>query len=205
MLGPLIQRIEVTAPKGRRRLIAIAGPPASGKSTLAERLSFQLKNSVVVPMDGFHLENAILQRRGLLRRKGAPETFDLEGFTQLIRRLAVAREVTFPIFDRVADRAVAAGGVVTAACDTVLVEGNYLMFDAPGWRDLSPIWDLSIRLTLSEQTLERRLQARWTGLGFSDLDAMRKISCNDLPNAQRVAACKLPCDVTLSETDIQKQ
>jgi len=70
-------------PKGRR-LIAIAGAPASGKSTLAARVVEGLNAQVpgraaVVPMDGFHLDDTVLSARGDLARKGAPHTFDVLG------------------------------------------------------------------------------------------------------------------------------
>ena len=73
-------RIQLLARSNRRTLIAIGGPPASGKSTLAETLQERLNEQSMpcglVPMDGFHLDNEILNARGLLSRKGAPETFD---------------------------------------------------------------------------------------------------------------------------------
>ena len=88
-------------PRQGRRLVALAGPPATGKSTLAgalcERLSRDGQSAVVVPMDGFHLDNRILEARGLLARKGAPETFDADGFIALIRRLKSGAEVVAPL------------------------------------------------------------------------------------------------------------
>ncbi len=77
-----------------RYIVAIAGPPASGKSTLSEAVSGQINLirgepiCAVVAMDGFHLDNSVLDARGLRLRKGAPETFDAEGFVRLIRRVA---------------------------------------------------------------------------------------------------------------------
>ncbi|MDO7629820.1 MAG: NB-ARC domain-containing protein, partial [Loktanella sp.] len=66
--------------EGGRLIVAIAGAPGSGKSTLAKevarRISLQKCPCIVVPMDGFHLDNAILEDLNLIARKGAPETFD---------------------------------------------------------------------------------------------------------------------------------
>src|SRR5690606_11329337 len=66
------------AGKERRLVVAIAGPPGAGKSTLSAALHGLLPegSAEVVAMDGFHFDDAILDRRGLRARKGAPETFD---------------------------------------------------------------------------------------------------------------------------------
>ena len=71
--GQLASEIEKQAIGGKRALIAIAGAPGSGKSTFAERLSGYLgKKASVIPMDGFHLDNSVLEAKGLLSVKGAP-------------------------------------------------------------------------------------------------------------------------------------
>src|SRR6476619_8273034 len=78
------------------RLLGITGAPAVGKTTLAAALGLP-----VVAMDGFHYADVELVRRGLLDRKGAPETFDAEGYAALLRR--VRREepdVVAPMFER---------------------------------------------------------------------------------------------------------
>ena len=67
-----------------RRLLGIAGAPGAGKSTLAAAVAGAVPGSVVVPMDGFHLADVELRRRGLLDRKGAPETFDGWGYAALL-------------------------------------------------------------------------------------------------------------------------
>src|SRR6478735_12010411 len=78
-----------------RALLGIAGAPGAGKSTMAERLVSRIgPEAVVVPMDGFHLHDDELARLGLGDRKGAPETFDVAGFTALLRRLRVELEHT---------------------------------------------------------------------------------------------------------------
>ena len=69
---------------GKRFLLGITGPPAAGKTCLAETLAALITErrgrgfAVVAPMDGFHLSNAVLDARGLRAVKGAPQTFDAE-------------------------------------------------------------------------------------------------------------------------------
>lgn len=188
----------------KRRLVALVGAPASGKSTLAGQLCEALNTRAcaaqVVPMDGFHLHNQILIDRGLMRRKGAPQTFDLSGLAHLLARLGQQEDTYIPIFDRRRDIAIAAGALVPADCDTVIVEGNYLMFDQPGWRDLAPVWDLSVRLDVPWEVLKSRLVARWLTHGLTPEDAEKRATENDLINARSVAEHALPCSLRFTAT-----
>src|SRR3954462_5254323 len=73
-----------------RALLGLVGPPGAGKSTLAAALQAEFaKVAQVVPMDGFHLSNAELERLGRRSRKGGPDTFDSAGYVALLRRLLV--------------------------------------------------------------------------------------------------------------------
>jgi len=186
---------------GGRRLIALAGPPGSGKSTLAEALCSRLgemnETVALVPMDGFHLDNRVLTQRGLLPRKGAPETFDARGFVALVRRLKAGGEVIVPVFDRARDIAIAGAGVVPDNAATVIVEGNYLLFDEDPWRGLASLWDFSVFLDLSEATLRDRLVQRWRDNGLAPEAALRRAEENDLPNARRILAARLGSGMTL--------
>lgn len=197
----LVEHVLAAPRAGRRRVIALAGGPASGKSTLAKKLADHLDEegcaAQVVPMDGYHLHNQILIDRGLLNRKGAPETFDALGFVHLVARLHDEAEVFYPIFDRKKDIAIAGGGVIEAGCDTVIVEGNYLLHDTPIWRDLSEHWDLSVRLDVESGIVKDRLIERWLAHGLSIEQAEMRAAENDLINAQSVAEMSLPSDVTI--------
>lgn len=186
---------------GRGRFItAIAGPPGAGKSTLATGVAAALGHGArVVPMDGFHYDNAVLARRGLLPRKGAPETFDLDGFAVLLRRLRAGDAAAIPVFDRAADLSRAAADVVAAEDRLLVVEGNYLLLDEPGWRDLAPLFDLTVAIVVPEAELERRLVRRWRDHGLDAAAAAARAQANDLPNARRVVAGSRPADLLLRQ------
>ena len=176
-----------------RFALAVAGPPGSGKSTLADQLSAQIERpSCVIPMDGFHLDNRTLETRGLLARKGAPETFDLRGFSELIDRLLDGRTVLYPTFDRVSDAVVPDGGSVPPGTEILIFEGNYLLFDETDWAELNRRWDASVWIEVPEDVLQERLVQRWRDHGLSEQAAQDRASQNDMRNAQRIKSAVLP-------------
>ncbi len=181
-----------------RFLVALAGPPASGKSTLAATLAATLSPGArVVPMDGFHYDDAVLEARGLRSRKGSPPTFDAMGFLHLIRRLRDEDEVAIPIFDRSMELSRAGADIVGPDDRILIVEGNYLLLDEDPWRRLAPMFDLTVFLDVTEDELVRRLTARWKAHGREDQAARDWIASNDLPNALTVITRSLPAEITL--------
>jgi pantothenate kinase len=198
-------RVVAELARGKDRFVtAIAGPPGSGKSTLASRLAHDLNaqsagTAMVIPMDGFHYDNAVLKRRNLLARKGAPETFDFGGFLALLNRLLEpAEEVAIPIFDRKLDLARAGAKLVTASHRILIVEGNYLLLDEPPWSMLAGRFDLTCRLQVDLGELERRIVQRWLDHGYEPGEARARATSNDLPNAHRVLAKALEPDLVVT-------
>lgn len=136
---------------GNRVLLGLTGAPGAGKSTFAAYLKepFGAK-AVVVPMDGFHLGNAILDGTPLKQRKGAIDTFDVGGYLSLLQRLRRREEhvVYAPDFRRSIEEPIAASIAVPASVPLVITEGNYLLMDQPQWREvraqLDEVWFLEV-------------------------------------------------------------
>ena len=186
----------------KRFLIAIAGPPGAGKSTMADNLADTLKarseTAEVLPMDGFHMDNAILIERGLLARKGIPETFDVRGFLDIIRAVRPAdQDVLIPVFDRSREIAIASARVVSPEHRFIIVEGNYLLFSQGKWAELEGIFDYSVMLAPPIEVLEERLWARWRGYKLTEEEASAKVYGNDLPNGRLILGNRRRADVTL--------
>ncbi|CAN7161413.1 pantothenate kinase [Brucella sp. NBRC 12952] len=177
-----------------RLIVAIAGPPGAGKSTISEYLRDAINKggvgpAVIVPMDGFHLDNAILDERGLRSRKGSPPTFDCAGFAALLERLKNASEdVVIPAFDRTLDLARAGAAIVRADHQILLVEGNYLLLDQEPWTELASFFDMTIFLEVPFSELERRLIQRWLDYGHTEDAARQRALSNDIPNAELVVS-----------------
>ena len=184
----LVQRIKTLSGQDRK-LIAIAGAPGSGKSTLAEDLAHQLgPTAAVMPMDGFHLDNDTLHTMDLFHRKGAPETFDADGFVALIKRLRGEDTVPYPTFDRDADRTVPDGGQINETTRIMLVEGNYLLLNQSPWDSLAGLFDMTVRLVVDHETLAARLITRWIDHGLSPENARDRALGNDMVNVRYVDA-----------------
>jgi pantothenate kinase len=202
--GPaaVAELIRTKAAGSPRVMVAIAGPPGSGKSTLAEHLRDVLVKSgetaAVVPMDGFHFDDAVLNSRGHRARKGAPFTFDVAGFRALLTRIrACEPDVAIPIFDRRLELSRNAAAIVDGTTQIILIEGNYLLLNKPPWRDLRSLFDFTILLSVPLEELERRLVRRWLEHGFDMAYATSWVGSNDLPNIREVLQGSGAADLTI--------
>lgn len=178
-------------PATGRAILGVAGVPGAGKTTFAEALVAALVKSHVpgfvahVPMDGYHLADVQLERLGLRNRKGAPETFDAEGYAALLARLKadVNRDVYAPGFERTIEQPIAGAMVVPAGTRLVVTEGNYLLLDEPRWREarshLDAVWWVETEETLRAS----RLVDRHVESGKSPDDAAAWIASVDEQNA----------------------
>lgn len=199
-LASIAAAIFKRAAKSQRFIVGIAGPPASGKSTRAEGLVdlFPEGSAVVVPMDGFHYDDRVLDQLGLRSRKGAPETFDFAGFATLLHRLkSRERNIAIPLFDRSLEISRAGAAIVDADVKFILVEGNYLLLDEAPWSGLADMFDFTIFVDVAREELERRLVERWREHGRDDDAARNWIDSNDMPNIDRVLRARRTADLVI--------
>jgi pantothenate kinase len=181
-----------------RTIIGIVGKPGGGKSTLSKFLLKGMDSTLVsvVPMDGFHLSNKVLKELGRSDRKGAQDTFDVNGFKTLIERIKLDNvdPIYYPIFDRSIEESIAAQGVVYPSTRVVIVEGNYLMHDRDGWQEISPLLDQSWYAFLEEDIRISRLISRHIAFGKDPESAKAWAKGSDQVNAELIEAGVGRCD-----------
>ncbi|MEU4690601.1 nucleoside/nucleotide kinase family protein [Actinoplanes sp. NPDC023714] len=199
----LVDRARALAGNGRRAVLGIAGAPAAGKTTLAEELVRALAATGVpvahVPMDGFHLADAELDRLGLRDRKGAPETFDAFGYAALLRRIHEGRDeiVYAPGFERVVEQPIAGAIPVFRESRLIVTEGNYLLLDDPRWRAVRQQLDEVWYVDLDREERLRRLVDRHVRFGKPPADALAWATGTDERNAEIIMATRDRADLVI--------
>jgi pantothenate kinase len=189
--GQLLERARALAARPGRAILGITGPPAAGKSTLAERLREELGAAAAyVPLDGFHLAHQLLVENGLVERKGAPDTFDAAGYVALLRRLRDPAEgvVYAPRFDRDIEDSIANAIPVPPDVPLVITEGNYLLLRSGPWAQVADLLDEVWYIELAEDTRLRRLIGRHMEFGRDRAEARDRATGSDQRNAVLIEA-----------------
>jgi pantothenate kinase len=179
-----------------RAILGIAGSPGAGKSTLVDELLVRIRAEMGddwvahVPMDGFHLADAQLDRIGARDRKGAPDTFDVAGYAHALERVQTETDdpVYVPGFDRTLEQPLAAALVVLPTARLVVTEGNYLLLDEPRWQRARRAMDAVWFVACEETTRVERLVARHIEFGKSAQAARDWVARTDQRNAELVEA-----------------
>jgi pantothenate kinase len=209
-----LARDALAATSAHRVLIGITGSPGAGKSTLAAAVVATLNaadaadapaptdgaTAVHLPMDGFHLANATLDRLGLRDRKGAIETFDGWGFAGLLERVLAETDHTVyaPGFERSVDEPVAGEIAIEPSARIVIVEGNYLLVDEGPWQRVGDLVDECWFVEASDEERVRRLVARHTESGRTPEAALAWALEVDGANARVIAPTVARADLVVS-------
>jgi pantothenate kinase len=189
------------AGRGHRAILGITGAPGAGKSTLARGIVEALGDRArLVGMDGFHLAQQELGRLGRQDRKGAPDTFDADGYVALLQRLRKNTEpvVYAPRFDRAIEEPIACAVPVDRDVPLVVTEGNYLLVDDGAWAQVRSLLDACWYVDLDEQTRLDRLVARHVSFGRTIDQAREWVARSDQRNAKLVAGTKHHADLIVT-------
>jgi pantothenate kinase len=142
----------------RRILVAVAGPPGSGKTTIATHIVALLNKAVSQPggnenesaaafaisvsVDGF---DTLPNRDEAYVRRGAPWTFDVDGIVKLVTALhdsaampiSARNIVKAPSFDHALKDPVEDDIQIGAETKIIILEGNYLLLNMEKWREIA--------------------------------------------------------------------
>jgi pantothenate kinase len=186
-----------------RTVIALAGPPGSGKSTIAAEVVRQLNHgattpiAAIIPMDGFHYPRAYLEalpnRDEAFRRRGVHWTFDANAVVQLAEKLHTSRKqnagtLLVPSFDHALKDPVEGGISVDPAIKIIILEGSFLLFDQAPWNRVSELADETWFVDVDPELARQRVAARHMRAGIERTweAALARVDMNDSLNGQEI-------------------
>lgn len=191
--------ISLTKKADTRVIIGLVGKPGAGKSTLSSYLLKKLpkETTALVPMDGFHLSNAQLTLLGRADRKGAPDTFDANGYADLLHRIKTnpAEDIYFPIFHREIEESIAAEGVIHSQASLIITEGNYLLLEDDGWSRVAETLTESWFINVDNDKRMSRLVARHIKFGKTPAEAQAWAHGTDERNAELIETTRSRANV----------
>jgi pantothenate kinase len=204
-VASLAARVRERAAGARRLVVGVCGAPGAGKSTLAALLVQELNReasgtAVLVPMDGFHLAASVIAADERATRRGAPDTFDPDGYAALLGRLrALVDDMVYaPEYRRQIEDPVAGAIAVPRSCRVVVTEGNYLLHPNPEWQrvrsQLDEVWFLQAP---DEDLRVKRLIERHERFGKTPDHARAHVLGSDERNASLVATHAARADLVL--------
>jgi pantothenate kinase len=195
-LGQLLARAALLLGGPSCGVLGITGPPGAGKSRLAARLAAEFGPvAALVGLDGFHIADAELRRLGLRERKGAPETFDRDGYAALLGRLGSEAGVIYvPVFDRALEDSIAAAVGIPPTAELVITEGNYLLH----WPEVRGLLDEVWYLDPPADQRRAALVERHVAFGKTVAQAREWVSRSDERNAELIARRREAADLVVA-------
>ena len=152
-------------------IIGVAGSVAGGKSTAARLLQtllsrlFSRKMVQLITTDGFLYPNVILEERGIMNRKGFPESYDMERLIQTLNEVKSGKEVDIPLYSHQVYDIVPGEFETIQQPDILIVEGiNTLQLPANQQIYVSDFFDFSIFMDAEPKLIEKWYLERFESL-----------------------------------------
>ncbi|MSP49829.1 MAG: type I pantothenate kinase [Alphaproteobacteria bacterium] len=170
ILGEVLRRRPAEPP----HLIGVGGSVAVGKSTFARSLGQRIAAGPAAPRveivttDGFLFPNRVLAERGLKRRKGFPESFDVDALRSALAAIRRRERVAVPLYSHATYDVDLVNVQIVSAPDVVILDGLHLaQIERPGE---SRLIDCLIYLEAEEATIEKWFADRMLPLMAAGVD-----------------------------------
>lgn len=214
-------------PSPSKYIVGLAGPPGAGKSTVSKEVTkrvnalwLQTNSSVeresgttqtdvaiALPMDGFHLYRSQLDMMEdpaeAHARRGAPWTFDPNGFLKCLTTLRSQGSVLAPSFDHGVGDPKENAIIVTRSHRVIVVEGNYLLLSDDNWKAIMDIFDERWYLDVDMEITLNRVIERFVVLGKPPEQVKARVEYNDRKNAELILASKVNADLIIKSVELQ--
>ncbi|CAG8558357.1 873_t:CDS:2 [Ambispora gerdemannii] len=215
----LVEKISPLDSK-ERFLLAIAGIPGSGKSTLTHKVTSLINKkvgnvAVMISMDGFHHPKSVLDTfedpEQAHARRGSYWTFDVEALLELVKtsRQPIDPEnssvIKAPSFDHAVGDPIKDDISILSSHKLVIFEGLYLLLTEPyPWdqiqKYMNELWFIDVEIPIAKDRIIIRHLA--SGIAKSKEGAAQRFENNDRPNAEYILAhCAQPTKIVYSVED----
>ncbi|KAE9585548.1 putative phosphoribulokinase/uridine kinase, P-loop containing nucleoside triphosphate hydrolase [Lupinus albus] len=206
-----------------KHLVALAGPPGAGKSTLANEVASRVNKlwsekasstdtqiqpphvAIVIPMDGFHLYRSELDAmenpKEAHARRGAPWTFNPSRLLTCLKNLRTHGSVYVPSFDHGVGDPVEEDIFVNLQHKIIIVEGNYLLLEDGIWKEISSLFDEKWFIDIDIDKAMQRVLKRHISTGKPPEIAKQRVENNDRLNAEDIMKSMKNADIIIKSVD----
>jgi len=213
---PLALRLLNMGNRHKRILVAVAGPPGSGKTAFATLLvavinaQAKREEAVLIQQDGWHYPNIYLDSHTVFHNsvemplrqlKGCPETYDTDAAYQFLKTIKAGGQMDYPVYSRKMHDPIPNTGRITPDHHIIVLEGNYWLLQEDPWCQFLPLIDERIFLSASAENLIDGLRQRHLRGGKTVEFIQSHMDIVDIPNIERVLKHSASAQVLVHKID----